>query len=149
MFTVFDTDVYFSSNQAELMKHNGEKIKILDILPPTKCDISDVGIMFQIQFLEDNTTTDAFNDEVSIEILSHPDMYADEHTEYEFAQLLCESFAGGLVRFSMGVDDDGEYYLTAEDDNCAEDYYVDKDGESFEDIFYDLVKKVILNEPIF
>lgn len=148
MFKVFDTDVHFSSNQAELMKHNGERIKILDILPPTKCDISDVGIMFQIQF-EDSTGTDAFNDEVSIEILSHPDMYADEHTEYEFAQLECENSTGGLVRFSMGVDDEGEFYLTAEDDEYAEDYYVDEDGESFEDIFYDLVKKVMLNKPIF
>lgn len=147
MFTVFDTDVIFNTSETKYKKYNGSSVEITDVLTEKECDIYDVNVMFKIQF-EDETTSDAYCDEIEIQALVHPEEYIDEHTDYEFAQFETENAAGGLIRFLMGVDDDGEYYLTVEDDNSANDYYAE-DHETLEDVFYRLLTEIIVGNPMF
>lgn len=56
----------FNTNgtDSEWSKRDGEKCAILRPLTESECDISDVGMMYRVQF-EDGEMTDAFSDELT------------------------------------------------------------------------------------
>lgn len=61
-----------------------------------------------------------------VDVLNHPEKYIDEYTDTEILIVPDEKASGGLIRFSVGVDD-GVYYVVVEDDYCADDIYQDRD----------------------
>lgn len=148
-FKIFNTDVYLTSLKPELESRNREKVQISDIISDMRDIILRDGATFVVVF-DDNISANVKFSDISIDILEHPEKYiVDACKEYEFCQIEDSKCEGGIIRFSIGLNDEGEYYLLSEDDKYQEEYFIGKDGSCFEEIFYDIIENILLGYRMF
>lgn len=77
------------------------------------------------------------------DMLTRPEKYVDAYEDVEFLILPDERAAGGIVRFSIGKDEDTDgFYIVSEDDDISEDFYPSDD----ESLLHTFVR--VLNESL-